>query len=368
MEGLKSNYDKLILGIAAVVAVAIGAWVFLGASAFRSKFDQPIISEGTKLGETGVEDVAGAQNLVSNNQVWTTKEIDGKPIGILSSTPIVQKEDKIIDMQKEEPRLREEMTNAFLWENELDFLRNDVAQLDPDGDGFTNLDEFIGETNPKDKESHPPFYTKIVLRERIAESYILKFAADISGQQFQITRTEPVRASAILEMNGKFFANDRMPGEDNRFEIKQYFTRDILNESTQAVETLGHLVIHDSRLNQDHTLVLRRELDIPTYIADLGYELPGNTDIGKLKIGEEFALPQEPSNPYKVVDILEDKVIIAPVSDPNQKIERPKVARSNDDSVIPEAEAPEPTAPESAKGSDTGSATAPPPTSTVPPQ
>src|SRR5947207_12970189 len=51
--------------------------------------------------------------------------------------------------------------NDWLEQFGLPIAVADVLDQDPDGDGFNNLEEWQGHTNPMDRNSHPEYYTKL---------------------------------------------------------------------------------------------------------------------------------------------------------------------------------------------------------------
>src|SRR5213596_1959968 len=53
----------------------------------------------------------------------------------------------------------------------------DVLDQDPDKDGFTNLDEWQGSTDPTDKNSHPDYLTKLHLVSATEESFPYMFSS-----------------------------------------------------------------------------------------------------------------------------------------------------------------------------------------------
>jgi hypothetical protein len=63
------------------------------------------------------------------------------------------------------------------WERQNGLNPNDPADAgqDRDGDGFTNLEEFLAGTDPRDAESHPPFETKIVVDSVVRVDFRLRF-------------------------------------------------------------------------------------------------------------------------------------------------------------------------------------------------
>ena len=104
----------------------------------------------------------------------------------------------------------------------LPIADGDVLEQDPDGDGFSNLDEWQGKTNPTEKNSHPDFLTKLKLKSFLQEPFriifdswigdtfglntsdlkeptqFLKIGATIRGTQFKIVKfTEKSEANKV---------------------------------------------------------------------------------------------------------------------------------------------------------------------------
>src|SRR5438128_12438032 len=67
--------------------------------------------------------------------------------------------------------------NEWLEQFGLPIADADVLDQDPDGDGFTNLDEWLGHTNPIDRNSHPEYYTKLKLKSAVEEPFRLIFSS-----------------------------------------------------------------------------------------------------------------------------------------------------------------------------------------------
>ncbi|MDF7798063.1 hypothetical protein P4C99_01210 [Pontiellaceae bacterium B1224] len=63
------------------------------------------------------------------------------------------------------------------WELKYDLNKYNAtdAQEDPDEDGFNNLEEFKGSTNPRSADSHPPYATKLRFVERKDIPFFLVF-------------------------------------------------------------------------------------------------------------------------------------------------------------------------------------------------
>src|SRR5467141_3767315 len=67
--------------------------------------------------------------------------------------------------------------NEWLEQFGLPIADANVLEQDPDGDGFTNLEEWQGHTNPTDRNSHPEYYTKLKLISASEEPFRLIFSS-----------------------------------------------------------------------------------------------------------------------------------------------------------------------------------------------
>ena len=75
--------------------------------------------------------------------------------------------------------------NEWLEQFGLPIADADVLEQDPDRDGFNNLDEWAGHTNPTDVNSHPEYYTKLKLKSATEEPFRLVFSSWV-GDTFAI--------------------------------------------------------------------------------------------------------------------------------------------------------------------------------------
>src|SRR5207245_7577905 len=70
--------------------------------------------------------------------------------------------------------------NEWLEQFGLPIADADVLEQDADGDGFNNLEEWQGHTNPIDKNSHPPFLSKLKMKSVATEPFALVFSSSAS--------------------------------------------------------------------------------------------------------------------------------------------------------------------------------------------
>ncbi len=60
------------------------------------------------------------------------------------------------------------------WEKKYGLNMNDPsdANADPDGDGFTNLEEFAAKTNPKDPKDHPDYLDSLAIQPPLKQTFM----------------------------------------------------------------------------------------------------------------------------------------------------------------------------------------------------
>lgn len=83
------------------------------------------------------------------------------------------------------------------WEVKYGFNPKDAAdaQLDKDGDGFTNLEEFQAKTDPTDRKSHPPYLDFVKVQLPLKQTFLPFFFIDVQRRpagEFYIFR-DPLR-------------------------------------------------------------------------------------------------------------------------------------------------------------------------------
>src|SRR5437867_8277819 len=75
----------------------------------------------------------------------------------------------------------------------------DVLDQDPDNDGFTNLDEWQGKTDPTNKDSHPDYVTKLHLVSATEESFPYMFSSR-TGNVFGINSIDLSEPTQFLKV------------------------------------------------------------------------------------------------------------------------------------------------------------------------
>jgi hypothetical protein len=316
------SWDKLILLAVGLVVTAVSVVFSLGAMSFSEKFVMRPASPDDTLPETQEAVAKAANSFVEKNQSWTnpTKGAAPKPVPLFVSIPIVEARGILIDMlDPNAPRLREPVTNAWLMSNNLDYLNAGVLNQDSDGDGFTNLAEWDAKTDPNDPKSHPPYAEKLIFASRQQEVYMLKFAARPDPERFQIARIP----TAKWPQRDTFLLRVGEVSKDQQFRVESFEEKSSVKNGITV--DASEITVTFLPKNERHILVRNVDTPIPTYYAEMKFELDESFQ-QYVKEGETFNLVIDPDTKYRVVKVEENSVTInyQTGTEPEVSVEIPK--------------------------------------------
>ena len=307
MEAIKTQYDRLLLGLCALTAVVIGVLILLKIPALKSQFTPPPKPGSTlsNLGPDKAADVAQTLEVLGKSVVREPLRLPGGRVAeLLVSSPVVKSADgqEIPLLDANAAQLRPPIANSWLYDYDLDLTRKDIAELDDDGDGYTNLEEFEGKSNPRNRTDVPPFYTKLAYKECVKEPLSLKFAIYNNGE-IQLSRTEPKPSkSAFLKVGDVF------PVEP-RFKV----TKVEMRESKEAgiTDQKPVLIIEDANAKEAPPMEIKlgQTVERPKLSARIADTLSKKEFT--LKEGEEFELPKLIGTKILVKKLTEESVIIS---------------------------------------------------------
>ncbi len=313
---MKNSWDKFVLIIVAV-AVLAGSGIFVTkALSFKDQFVVEEVAKDGTVEETDIVAVKAANNLVKTEVTWTLpdKGTPPKPLPLFKSITIVEADGKLIDMMSPESEMvRPPVSNKWLIENELNFLNAAVLSKDPDGDGFTNLEEWHSKTGPKDPDAHPAYTGKLYVKERKSKVYKIKFVAKPDAERFQIIR-EP---TAAFQKRENFIMRIGETSEDGQFRIDSYEEKEEMS-ATGIKQDASIVSITYMPTGEKKDLVKMVSTSIPTYFGELTFDL-GTVEPQYIKEGETFTLSTDPKNKYRLLKIEEKSAKISVESEAGEE-------------------------------------------------
>ena len=186
----------------------------------------------------------------------------------------------------------------------------DVLDEDPDNDGFTNLDEWKGQTNPTDKDSHPDYLTKLSLESATEEPFRFMFSSWV-GDTFAINAIDQSEPTQFLKKG------DTIRG--TRFKIVKFTEKYQPNQYGTNVD-VSELRLEHEDTKEQLTLVKEKVAMSPESVATFAYSWGGRREF-EVRKDQEFSLKPLEEIKYKLVDVQSNKAVIINTQKPNQPIE-----------------------------------------------
>lgn len=200
--------------------------------------------------------------------------------------------------------------NEWLEQFNLPIADADVLTQDPDGDGFTNLDEWQGHTNPIDKNSHPDYLTKLKLKAFTEEPFRLKFSSWV-GDTFAINTIDLKQPTLFLRVG------DIVTG--TRFKILK-FTEKYVPDKYGTNMDMSELLLEQEQTKDRLTLIKEKVAISPESVATFVYTWGDRREF-EVRKDQEFSLKPQEEIKYKLVDVQPTKAVLVNTQKPNEPIE-----------------------------------------------
>jgi hypothetical protein len=255
MSWLSQNYEKAAIGGAAVVALGLAVLGWSKVGSVDEDFPSSASGRGNRDPAVAEADrVPQARAALGLDRKWVRAETNGRPVDLFTGVPLfVDREapQKGIDPMTGPP-IHPPIPNTWWLGFGLDPGFADSPHRDPDEDGFSNLEEFEGGTDPTDPKSHPTLADKLAYRRDESIGWVLRPGvqegdgfgfeyADTAGGQNRASVANPVRPGEIFFSSGAAKDRFKLLGSEDREEI---------NPRTNAPETSTWVQIEDQKSNK----------------------------------------------------------------------------------------------------------------------
>lgn len=301
MDWLKQNYEKAILGLAALALLVCGVLVYLNVQAFPDQFAG---RDSTKAPDNKLKNYPTDVLVAAAATMAKPGSLENHEGTLIVSRPYVLKVNEdgtktLINPTESPIPLHPPIKNTWLISNSLPWWEVDVKDQDPDGDHFSNLEEFNFNTNPNDKESVPPYYTKLRLKKFISIPFRLIFTGSPDeGTTFTINTKDRGGRTQFLEL-GKMI-------EGTPYKLLSYQKKNITKDEIEV--DVSELTIENTETKQKLVLVANKEANDPTSYGEFLYLYDNSTF--KVKKDDDFTLTPEMDRKYKLIDISEAEALI----------------------------------------------------------
>lgn len=296
MDWVKQNYERALLGVAALVLLACGVLVFLKVQSFPALFEG---RNSSKPQDNTIKPYPVEALTTATAQVASGSRLEAHDGSLLVSLPYVLVNGTLINPMESPEPLHPPIKNTWLTKYNLNWWDRDVKDQDPDEDRFSNLEEYLAGTDPRDKESIPPYFTKLRLKEFITVPFRLKFTGSPDdGQTVAINPMDGNRRTQILRVGDTI--------EGTPYKILSYTPK---TETVNEIERdVSEVVVENTETGKRVILVRGKEANDPTSYAVFHY-LYDNSDF-KVKKDDEFTLSPDTERKYKLIDITNTEALI----------------------------------------------------------
>ncbi len=315
---MKDKYEKVILGVVALIAIAMVVLGVMKLRAVEADYSEAEINpDGARLNEKEPYITTMVESLSKPPVLKRVRTAAGREVDTFTGVPYYVRRGKEEGVDLEAPDgapVHKEIPNSWFLENGLEeeIGYGDAPQRDFDSDGFSNLEEYKAKTNPNDKNSFPSLFAKIKLASIEKDQWYLRFS-DFGGGSlsFRIEGTTDfgkrgiknrMKGGKAIPPGTAFFTEEPYQG---RFKFVESFKKEVRN----IPKTFAR--IEDLKPGKGN-----RVYEIPTgshrtfendYTARLFLDTPEQENhIFSVEEGQSFSLPYDKDaaeKPYTLKEI-----------------------------------------------------------------
>ena len=334
MTWLRNHYDRVAVLSGTLFLLLCAFFIWRSTSSFQENFangQAPGTPKPAAPTEKAVELQAAAANLQKPPQ-WT---FGGRSGLFVPEKHFIGPDGMPATLQTTE--VHPPVPNEWLEEFGLPIAEADVLTQDADGDGFTNLEEWQGKTNPTDKSKHPDFSTKLKLKASTKEKFPFVFQAAPGVDTFQLNYLDAKappgpdgkpQAETILAIRGepivRWDPGDRK-NVDTGFRIVNYAEKSQSggNRAEGLRNDVSELTLENQQTKERVVLVKEQKAEAPGSVDTFVYTgAPGSTPTDMIiKKDQEFVLPPGGGIRYKLIDVQPGRAVIVNMEKPEERIE-----------------------------------------------
>ena len=306
MNWITKRYDQLFLVVSTVGLLVTAVVILLKAQNVGNHFSNVLMDVpshrdgGIEVRNAEPDPVEAAVAKLQNPPIWTPTEpnpfVPSERGSLFVSRPVVVANGAIQRLDRafyKDSLTGREIPNRWFYEHDLSLVDPAIALKDSDKDGFPNDDEWRGQTDPNNKESHPPYYTKLFL-DQIERSQLRLVFNSYDGEPkkdplnkftFQVDTIELRQPSLFLKIG------DVVP--HTNLKLLDFQFKEVFAPNVDGGTDVSELTLLNTDTGEMHVLVYNRVYNAGEYYARFVYEWPQPGQMFKVKKGQEFVLRPE---------------------------------------------------------------------------
>ena len=320
MDWIKKNYEKALLGAFALLLLAMSAILIFKALGFQDTFAniREEVAHSTKIDTLEMAGIEQANAALQKPAAWVAKQGGGS---LFVSRKYIVKQEKLIDpLEEGSEMLHPPVPNEWFTDHNLDILDTEILARDADNDGFSNLDEFLGKSDPGDKSSRPPYISKLRLEKFIKQPFVILFASYDGEESKPAEMTFQVNAVTAKKPSQFLKIGDLIAG--TKFKILKFEKKNQV-DANGVEKDLSQLTIQHGETNDLLVLTLQKYADSPDSYALFKY-LWNNESI-TVKKDKNFTLKPD-NEEYKLIDISDAGAVVKNLKT-NEEIKVPRLEK-----------------------------------------
>jgi hypothetical protein len=165
MSWLSDNYEKVTLGAAVTALLALVYISMKNKSDQTNAFILPTPRQNEEIEVKEFAAVDKAKVSIYMEHKINQADLDGRKVDLFTGIVLFSQRDdpkNPVDLLKSDP-VHIGIPNTWWMENDIDPGYSNSPERDPDGDGFTNREEFDADTDPNESSEYPEPVKKLVV-------------------------------------------------------------------------------------------------------------------------------------------------------------------------------------------------------------
>ena len=313
MDWIKANHDRVAVIVAALFLFLCAFFIWRSTSQFSESF---IDSQGRGRPRDATPPAAAIalEEAVKNLKAPPQWTFGGHSGLFVPEKHFVDSQGQLATLKSSE--VHPPVPNEWLEQFNLPIADADVLEQDPDGDGFTNLTEWQGKSNPTDKSSHPDYIVALRLKTVKNEPFKLLFSA--WNPATETAQIEPINFKAPTQF---LKVGDMISG--TKFKIVNFEEKHQKSASTGGDVDVSELQLEHVDTHEKLSLVKEKMAMSPEPVVTFVYTWPASSPPRNIQVRkeQEFSLKPNEQIKYKVIDAQPTKAVIVNTEKPDQRIE-----------------------------------------------